>query len=211
MNVIDDRTKLFLCKVYASQFASDGSVMEFIKKSGAIEPDKIRKKLEDLQCLGLVEFTNGQPLLTESGRKSIVVVMTGGSFDIIHPGHVETLDQARALGDVLVVSVARDKTFERNKRRPPQHGELLRRYLVSSLRSVDCAVLGSETDIFETVLLLKPDVIALGYDQHHEEAKILEEVRKRGLNVRVVRLKSSNPDIKTSAIISQDPEKLARL
>jgi len=111
------------------------------------------------------------------------------------------LEQAKSLGDVLVVSVARDSTFQRNKKRPPQHPETLRQYLVSSLRCVNCAVLGSESDIFETVLLLKPDIIALGYDQLHDEAMILEEVKKRGLDVRVVRLKSSNPEIKTTSII----------
>lgn len=211
MEIVDARTKFLLSKVYASQFASDGSSPEFVAKGRAIDLDELGKKLEELRSKGLVSFAEGRPQLTENGRKSIVVVMTGGAFDIIHPGHVETLEQAKALGDVLVVSVARDKTFERNKRRPPQHGELLRRHLVSSLRAVDCAVLGSETDIFDTVLLLKPDIIALGYDQLHEEAKILEEVKRRGLMVKVVRLRSSNPDIKTTAIISQDPEKLARL
>ncbi|MDG6994784.1 MAG: FAD synthase [Nitrososphaerota archaeon] len=126
--------------------------------------------------------------------------MTGGGFDIIHPGHVETLERARALGDVLVVSVARNATFERNKKRKPIHDETMRRRIVASMRAVDAAVLGSETDIFETVQLIRPDIIALGYDQAHSEKGIKTEVSRRGLNLKVVRLQSTVPEIKTSRI-----------
>ena len=59
--------------------------------------------------------------------------MTGGAFDIIHPGHVETLEQAKSFGDALVVSVARDSTFQKNKKRKPQHSEILRKELCLSL------------------------------------------------------------------------------
>ncbi len=171
----------------------------------------MKSELKVLKDRGLITLADNRPLLTANGRKKILVVMTGGAFDIIHPGHIETLEQAKSLGDVLMVSVARDSTFERNKKRKPQHNETLRRKLVSSLRCVDDAVLGSETDIFETVDLLKPDIIALGYDQSHDEEKILEEVKRRGLSVKVVRLKSSNPDIKTTAIISQSRDALTGL
>jgi cytidyltransferase-like protein len=211
MQTNDSRTKNFLAKVYASQFALDDHSRESIARSLHMDASKFDQELSDLRSTGLVQLENGHPQLTPKGRKMIVVVMTGGAFDIIHPGHIETLEQARALGDVLVVSVARDSTFERNKKRKPQHGEALRRSLVSALRTVDCAVLGSETDIFETVELLKPDIIALGYDQFHDESKISDEVKKRGLAVGVVRLKSSNPDIKTTAIISNNSASLANL
>jgi cytidyltransferase-like protein len=176
-----------------------------------IDERSFNRELEELQSRGLLMLTNGRPELTEEGRRRIVVVMAGGSFDIIHPGHIETLEQARSLGDVLVVSVARDATFERNKKRKPNHVETLRRDLVASLRMVDCAVLGSESDIFETVELLKPDIIALGYDQFHDEGKIMEEAKRRGLIIKVVRLKSSNPDIKTTAIINRESGKLTSL
>ena len=211
MQTNDSRTKNFLAKVYASQFALDDPSKESIARSLSMDAPHLEQELSNLQSKGLIELENGQPRLTPKGRKMIVVVMTGGAFDIIHPGHIETLEQARALGDVLVVSVARDSTFERNKKKRPQHGEALRRSLVSALRSVDCAVLGSETDIFETVEPLKPDIIALGYDQFHDESKISEEVKKRGLSVSVVRLKSSNPEIKTTAIINSNSASLANL
>ena len=126
-----------------------------------------------------MRLEGGQPHLNPSGRKLITIVMTGGAFDIIHPGHIETLEQARALGDALIVSVARDSTFEKNKKRKPQHSEVLRKNLVAAIRTVDCSVLGSETDIFETVELLKPDIIALGYDQASRRGQDLGRSEKK--------------------------------
>jgi cytidyltransferase-like protein len=196
------RTKNILAKIYASQFESGGRPKDDLALALLADVDGLNQELENLEARGLVRLEGGRPHLTPSGRKLITVVMTGGAFDIIHPGHIETLEQARELGDALIVSVARDSTFERNKKRKPQHSEALRKNLVAAIRTVDCAVLGSETDIFETVELLKPDIIALGYDQLHDEFKISDEVKKRGLDVKVVRLKASNPDIKTSAIIN---------
>lgn len=211
MEVGGVRKKILLAKVYASQFAPEDSPINFIADAVCTSVDELDDELKFLEDEGLVDLVGGVPSLSAIGRKMIVVVMTGGAFDIIHPGHIETLDQAKSLGDVLIVSVARDVTFERNKKRRPQHGEVLRRLLVSSVKSVDCAILGSESDIFETVLFLKPDIIALGYDQSHDEEKISEEVKKRGLNVKVVRLKSSNPDIKTTTIIGRSSGALTGL
>ena len=202
MQTGETRTKNILAKIYASQFASESRPKENLARALLTDVGELDRELENLEERGFVRLEGGRPRLTLSGRKFIMVVMTGGAFDIIHPGHVETLEQARELGDALIVSVARDSTFERNKKRKPQHSEALRKDLVAAIRTVDCAVLGSETDIFETVELLKPDIIALGYDQFHDETKISDEVKKRGLDVRVVRLKASNPDIKTSAIIN---------
>ncbi len=150
-----------------------------------VQLDSIAREIysEELQKLGLLENVDrGVLRLTERGRKEIVVVMAGGSFDIIHPGHVETLEKARALGDVLVVSVARNSTYLRNKKRDPLHDEKLRRKMVESIKFVDAAILGSEVDLFETVELVRPDIIALGYDQSHNEDGFRKEVSRRGLN-----------------------------
>jgi FAD synthetase len=207
---LDVRDKGLLAKIYALQFISKEQFpLDFLTEMTSTDSRELKEQLSRLEDKGLIRNAKGIPQLTETGRSKIVVVMAGGAFDIIHPGHVETLQQAKSLGDVLVVSVARDLTFERNKKRKPQHGEILRKELVSALRMVDAAVLGSETDIFETVLLLKPDIIALGYDQFHSEAKISEEIRRHGLSTRVVRLESSNPKIKTTSIVNQNPESLS--
>ncbi len=138
--------------------------------------------------------------LTELGRDALKVVFAGGVFDIIHPGHIHTLKSAKQLGDVLVVVIARNVTAKKSKGRTPLHDEGLRKELVSSLKFVDVAMLGHESDIFKTVELVRPNIIALGYDQVHEEKTIGQECRKRGLNVQVVRLQSPVPDLKSTSI-----------
>jgi cytidyltransferase-like protein len=206
---LDERSKYLLAKIYSLQIALNmKSPLNFLNQILLTDSLHLKQELAALEKEDLIQNARTKPKLTESGRRCIVVVMAGGAFDIIHPGHIETLEQAKALGDVLVVSVARDSTFERNKKRKPQHGEILRKELVSSLRMVDAAVLGSVTNIFETVLLLKPEIIALGYDQFHSEEKITEEIKSHGLRTKVVRLQSSNPKIKTSSIVNKDPNSL---
>src|SRR5580658_6513002 len=59
---------------------------------------------------GLVRVNGPEVALTASGRARLKVVMIGGAFEIIHPGHLFTVEQARKLGDTLVVVVATDKT-----------------------------------------------------------------------------------------------------
>ncbi len=113
--------------------------------------------------------------------------MATGVFDLLHPGHLFFLEEARKLGDELVVVVARDATAKRLKQEPfvPEH---LRLQLVQGLKPVDRAVLGSTTDIYQTVVDLRPDVIALGYDQRWDEREVEAECARRGVPVKVVRL-----------------------
>ena len=128
------------------------------------------------------------------------IVLAGGVFDIIHPGHIHTLNAAKALGDVLVVAIATDKTAQKMKKRPPLHNQELRRELVSYLSMVDKAVIGHEDDIFETVKEIKPDIIVLGYDQTHQEKFIGDGCKRINLDVEIVRLQSPVPDLSSSEI-----------
>ena len=128
------------------------------------------------------------------------IVLAGGVFDIIHPGHIHTLNAAKALGDVLVVAIATDKTAQKMKKRPPLHNQELRRELVSCLSMVDIAMIGHEEDIFETVKEVKPDIIALGYDQIHQEKFISDGCKRISLDVKIVRLQSPIPELSSSEI-----------
>ena len=128
------------------------------------------------------------------------IVLAGGVFDIIHPGHIHTLNAAKALGDVLVVAIATDKTAQKMKKRQPLHDQKLRRELVSSLSMVDVALVGNEEDIFETVKMVKPNVIALGYDQIHQEKFISDGCKRINLDVKIVRLQSPAPKLSSSDI-----------
>ena len=128
------------------------------------------------------------------------IVLAGGVFDIIHPGHIHTLNAAKALGDVLVVAIATDKTAQKMKKRPPLHNQELRCELVNSLSMVDTAIIGHEDDIFETVKQVKPNVIALGYDQIHQEKFISDGCKRINLDTKIVRLQSPIPELSSSDI-----------
>ncbi|MFQ6059761.1 MAG: adenylyltransferase/cytidyltransferase family protein [Thermoplasmata archaeon] len=124
----------------------------------------------------------------------MVRVMASGVFDLIHLGHIHYLQEAKKLGDELIVVVARDSTVRREKHEPITPEEF-RRELVESLKPVDRAVLGGEGDMFRIVEEIKPDIIALGYDQSHDAEKIAQELKRRGLEVEVVRLGELDGDL----------------
>jgi len=138
--------------------------------------------------------------LRQIKHDSLRVVLAGGVFDIIHPGHIHTLKAAKALGDVLVVAIATDKTAQKMKKRIPLHNQELRCELVDCLSMVDIAIIGHENDIFETVKLVKPEIIALGYDQIHQEKFISDGCKRINLDVNIVRLQSPVPELSSSDI-----------
>jgi cytidyltransferase-like protein len=141
-----------------------------------------------------------EKLLKKLQEETKKIVLAGGVFDIIHPGHIHTLNAAKALGDVLVVAIATDKTAQKMKKRQPLHDQELRRELVSSLSMVDVALVGDEEDIFETVKMVKPNVIALGYDQIHQEKFISDGCKRINLDVKIVRLQSPAPKLSSTDI-----------
>ena len=152
---------------------------------------------------GLVEHRDDAFSLGQKGRESIRVVLAGGVFDILHVGHLATLEAAKELGDVLVVVVARDETVKRLKGREPLNREEDRLKLVSALKPVDKAILGDPEDFLKVVELVRPDVIALGYDQKHDEGELRRGLAERGLRAEVVRLKTHVPGVKSSKILAK--------
>ncbi len=121
------------------------------------------------------------------GVKKKVRVMASGVFDILHPGHIYFLEEAKSLGDELVVVVAKDSTVRKRKHEPITP-ENMRLKMVASLKMVDKAVLGREGDPLKTVEELKPDIIALGYDQTFDAKALENKLKSRGMTVKVVRL-----------------------
>ncbi|MFH0816303.1 MAG: adenylyltransferase/cytidyltransferase family protein [Methanobacteriota archaeon] len=124
----------------------------------------------------------------------MVRVMASGVFDLLHLGHIHYLQEARNLGDELVVVVATDATVRKRKHEPVTPGTM-RLEMVESLKVVDRAVLGKEGDMFAVVEEIKPDIIALGYDQELDETWINEECAKRRLSIKVVRLPKMDTDL----------------
>jgi len=183
--------------MYASSLRNVDPV-DIVKQKSNLSEEYIGTRIEKLIKNGLVN--DDKKTLTELGRTSLRVVLAGGVFDIIHPGHIHTLKAAKALGDVLVVVVATDATAKKMKKREPLHSQEQRREMVNALSMVDMCVIGQQDDIFKTVEKVHPEIIALGYDQIHQEKTITEGCRKINLNVKVARLQSPVPEISSSKI-----------
>jgi FAD synthetase len=117
-------------------------------------------------------------------------VVATGTFDILHTGHVLYLCEARKLGDELWVIVSRESTIKH--KRKPLIPEQQRLRMVQALKCVDHAILGSEKDMFEPIIKIKPDIIALGFNQHWNEEELKRQLAERGIHAKVVRLSDSD-------------------
>ncbi|MFW9779276.1 MAG: adenylyltransferase/cytidyltransferase family protein [Candidatus Heimdallarchaeota archaeon] len=172
------------------------------KLSRTIEEAKaLLSVLISLNMVKLVGKASGNYQITIGGRNNLRIVMTGGAFDILHLGHLKTLQAAKTHGDLLFVVVASDQTVERNKGRPPMNSQNNRMALLSHIDIIDKVVAGaSDPEKFiETVGLIQPDVIALGYDQSLSEERLLKMLHDKGeTNIEIIRLEANVPDEKTS-------------
>ncbi|WP_049928267.1 adenylyltransferase/cytidyltransferase family protein [Halopiger goleimassiliensis] len=118
-------------------------------------------------------------------------VIAQGTFDILHPGHVHYLEEAAAMGDELIVIVARKANVDHKAK--PICPATQRRDVVDALEAVDEAILGHERDIFVPIEEIDPDVIALGHDQHHDADAIEAELEARGVDCTVERASAREP------------------
>jgi FAD synthetase len=126
-------------------------------------------------------------------------VLAAGVFDLLHYGHLRYLEEAKKLGGEgaeLIVVVARDSTVLRRKGRLPVMNERHRKELVAALKPVDRVILGgTDLDTTRVIRKVKPDIIALGYDQND----IAELVERQGGGEKIVRLKKYG-DVSSSMI-----------
>jgi cytidyltransferase-like protein len=197
---MDPMDKALLASLYISNLDPEVSALDRIRFKLPIGEEFYNSKICLLVERGFVD-KNDHSKLTFIGRDAIKAVLVGGVFDLIHPGHIHTLKAAKAHGDVLVVVVARTSTAMKIKQdRKIYHDENMRRDLVSSLSFVDLAIIGREGTLYDTVEYVKPDIIALGYDQAHSEKDVSENCQRRNLNVRVIRLNTPIPRTKSSDI-----------
>ncbi len=162
--------------------------------------------LDALRILELVEFEWLRRIAIEER-----IVMAAGSFDIIHPGHVEYLKWASSLGTKLFVVVARDSTYRRVKGIEPVLDEVSRLNVVSAIRYVYKALLGDESDILKPIEALRPHVIALGPDQGVDENWLRRELNRRGLKAEIVRMGKRVEGYSSSSIKRRLMELLKRL
>lgn len=111
-------------------------------------------------------------------------VLATGVFDILHPGHIFYLNQAKALGDFLIVLITSDSVATKQKGKPTFSQEE-RAELIKNLVMVDRVVIGDKIlDECQTLLKIKPNIIALGYDQSFSLDQ-LENCQWKGKVVRI--------------------------
>lgn len=128
-------------------------------------------------------------------------VLASGVFDVIHPGHLHYFEEAKRLGDRLIVVVTSDAHATKSKR-PPRHAAAERLRLVQALQVVDEAFIGAKPyDLLATARLARPDIIALGYDQTFEPAALQSDLAAGGLTVEIIRLANFPASLSTTAYL----------
>jgi cytidyltransferase-like protein len=185
----------------------------WVLSSGPIETDSLDACVPHDQILSEVkamvrsnlikQLDQNNLMITKKGRSKIRVVLTGGAYDLIHQGHLITLEEAASLGDFLLVVVARDTTI-RKRKREPIHNEVARKSLLNSLKIVDAAILGDPDDHMKVVQRILPSVIAIGSDQHHIEEELMQKLSKLGIaEIEIIRLKAIVEGTATSHLIEE--------
>ena len=118
------------------------------------------------------------------------IVLAAGKFDILHLGHISYLEQARELAGEngeLVVVIALDKTIVRERGAPPVFPQEQRRKIVESLKFVDRALIGLDTNDHTLIVSeIKPDIIALGYDQYTDVSSLEAHFATKGMKTKIV-------------------------
>jgi FAD synthetase len=130
-------------------------------------------------------------------------IMVFGTFDILHKGHLNFFKQARKLSKnpFLIVSVARDLNVKKIKGQKPLHNLRQRLTAVKKCHGVNMAVLGGIKNHLTHILKLKPQIIALGYDQKAYVNNLAKDLLQKGLKVKVLRLKAYKPHVYKSSLI----------
>ncbi len=155
----------------------------------------------------LEDLTHESGRLRAEGRR---LVLTNGCFDILHVGHVDYLERARALGDALAVAINSDRSVgELKGPSRPVNSEQDRARIISALRTVDYVVLFDSLRATEVIRALRPALYAKGGDYtrdslNAEELAALDDV---GADVRILPLV---PGRSTTAILARAaiPEKI---
>jgi FAD synthetase len=129
--------------------------------------------------------------------------MVFGTFDIFHKGHENLFKQAKNYGDQLIVLVARDETVKKIKGKPPVNDEITRYGILKQFASGDRIILGSRTDMYKRIKDIRPDVIALGYDQTAFTDELEEKIQLFGLKAKIVRLKPFKPELYKSSKLNK--------
>jgi len=126
-------------------------------------------------------------------------IMVFGTFDGLHPGHLDFFKQAKDYGDYLTVVIARDINVKKIKGKLPKYSETERLKQIIALKQVDRPILGQIKDVYKVIRDEKPDIIALGYDQE----KYTNNLVKKFPKIKIIRLKPYKPEIYKSSKLNK--------
>ena len=115
-------------------------------------------------------------------EKNKKIVFTNGCFDIVHPGHIDYLSQARDLGDMLVLGLNTDQSVRRLNKgsNRPINDERTRAYVLAGLASVDLIVFFDEETPYNLIKLLQPNVLVKGNDYEVEKIIGFDILKENG-------------------------------
>ena len=117
------------------------------------------------------------------------IVFTNGCFDILHPGHIHILDQAKSYGDMLIVGLNSDNSIKRLKGPSrPKVSQNDRLKILSSIKFVDYVVLFEEETPLKLIEKIKPNFLVKGGDYILDDIVGREFVEKNGGQVKIVKL-----------------------
>jgi FAD synthetase len=128
-------------------------------------------------------------------------VMLFGTFNVLHPGHINLFRQAKKFGDRLIVVLARDETVFKLKKYHPM-SEIERRHKLLQIPHVDEVILGDFTDKFTAIDHISPDVICLGYDQTYFVDELEAYINEKDLDIIIVRLKPYKEHMYKSSMLA---------
>lgn len=135
----------------------------------------------------ILPLDEAQKKVARAQQLGKTVVFTNGCFDILHAGHVQYLEKARALGDMLVVAINSDASVRRLKgEKRPINSEQDRAYILSRLKPVDAVVLFDDDTPLRVIETLLPDVLVKGNDWAVENIVGKDVVEAAGGEVRTI-------------------------
>ncbi|PIR68240.1 FAD synthase [Candidatus Nomurabacteria bacterium CG10_big_fil_rev_8_21_14_0_10_35_16] len=133
-------------------------------------------------------------------------IMVFGTFDGLHLGHLNFFKQARRLAPkpFLIVSIARDKNVKIIKKNFPILKEKKRISLVKKSNLVDQVVLAGLNNHLPHILKIRPDIIALGYDQKNYVPNLKKDLQNKGLIVKIIRLRAYKKNIYKNHLLKRE-------
>jgi len=137
--------------------------------------------------------------MTKTRKEKLVMIF--GTFDYLHAGHENFINQAKELGTEVLAIIARDKTVKTIKGNFPDHTEKERLKNLLETKWIDNAILGNLKDKTKVIKSYFPDIIALGYDQFAFTYSLKKLIMDLRLNTEIIRLKPYRPDMYKSSII----------